>query len=75
MRPGARNCAIRVRDAAIKTLRGHIGGDEGRQAAYAFVKPQVCAVLDDAYRRIGCPTISVTTVWKVFDAMVVAVRS
>ena len=75
VRPGARNCGIRIRQSVVETLRESIGGNEGRRAAYAFLKPEVKAVLDDIYLRIGSPKITVVTAWTVFDAMVAAVRS
>ena len=72
VRPGARNCAIRVRRELVQELRERLGGEEGRRQAYSFVPPQFQARADDAYVAMGAPKITLTNV--IFDAMVTALR-
>ncbi|KAJ7085205.1 hypothetical protein B0H15DRAFT_783311 [Mycena belliarum] len=74
-RPTARDCSIRVRPQLVADLREAYGGNEARDHAYRFVSRLFQAEADGAYVQLGCPEISLESIWAVFTAVVTILES
>ncbi|KAF8173504.1 hypothetical protein K438DRAFT_1674233 [Mycena galopus ATCC 62051] len=66
----ARDCSIRVNPQLVDEIREIYGGAEGRDKAYRFVSQIFQAAADGAYVQLGCPEISLDTIWDVFTDVV-----
>ncbi|KAJ6565606.1 hypothetical protein DFH09DRAFT_1473818, partial [Mycena vulgaris] len=69
-RVDARNCSIRVNPELVRELREAYGGAEARDKAYRFVSRIFQAAADGAYLEIGCPEITLDSIWSIFTDIV-----
>ncbi|KAJ7231474.1 hypothetical protein B0H12DRAFT_1328276 [Mycena haematopus] len=66
----ARNCSICVNPELVNEIREVYGGVEARDKAYRFVSQIFQAAADGAYVGLGCPEISLETIWDIFSDVV-----
>ncbi|KAF7350254.1 hypothetical protein MVEN_01328900 [Mycena venus] len=66
----ARDCSIRVDPQLVNEIREVYGGVEARDEAYRFVSRIFQAAADGAYVQLGCPEITLETIWDVFSDVV-----
>ncbi|KAJ7432081.1 hypothetical protein B0H11DRAFT_1761052, partial [Mycena galericulata] len=66
----ARDCSIRVNPQLVREIRDVYGGVEARDKAYRFVSRIFQAAADGAFVQLGCPEITLGTVWSVFAEVV-----
>jgi hypothetical protein len=69
-RVDARDCSIRVSPELVRELREAYGGAEERDTAHRFVSRIFQAAADGAYLEIGCPEITLDSIWSVFTDIV-----
>ncbi|KAJ7134510.1 hypothetical protein C8R44DRAFT_427223, partial [Mycena epipterygia] len=69
-RVDARDCSIRVSPELVSELREAYGGAEARDEAYRFVSRIFQAAADGAYLGIGCPEITLDSIWSIFKDIV-----
>ncbi|KAJ7702628.1 hypothetical protein B0H16DRAFT_1316758, partial [Mycena metata] len=63
----ARDCSIHVSPQLVEELREAYGGIQARDDAYRFVSQVFQSVADEAYWQMGCPEITLDSIWRIFS--------
>ncbi|TRM66467.1 hypothetical protein BD626DRAFT_396352, partial [Schizophyllum amplum] len=74
VKPGARDCRIRVRPELVRHLREAYGGMAARERALRFISRDFEAEADRAFQCLRLPVATLSNAWEIFSVLVEEIK-